>query len=38
MKIIPEEIVEKTWREVAGFSPLRANTEMMKIAKTSKNS
>lgn len=33
MKIIPEEIVEKTWREVAGFSPVRANTEMMKIDK-----
>ena len=33
MKIIPEEIVEKTWQEVAGFSPVRANTEMMKIGK-----
>ena len=33
MKIIPEEIVEKTWREVSGFSPVRANTEMMKIGK-----
>jgi len=33
MKIIPEEIVERTWREVAGFSPVRANTEMMKIGK-----
>ena len=33
MKIIPEEIVEKIWREVAGFSPVRANTEMMKIGK-----
>lgn len=28
---IPEEIVEKTWQEVADFSPLRANKEMMKI-------
>jgi hypothetical protein len=33
VKIIPKEIVEKTWREVAGFSPVRANTEMMKIGK-----
>ena len=31
MKPIPEEIVEKTWKEVAGFSPLRANKEMMNI-------
>ena len=31
MEPIPEEIVEKTWQEVAGFSPLRANKEMMKI-------
>jgi hypothetical protein len=33
MEPIPEEIVENTWREVAGFSPVRANTEMMKIGK-----
>jgi len=33
MKIIPEEIVERTWQEVADFSPVRANTEMMKIGK-----
>ena len=33
MELIPEEIVEKTWREVAGFSPVRANREMMKIGK-----
>jgi hypothetical protein len=31
MKPIPEEIAEKTWQEVAGFSPIRANKEMMKI-------
>ena len=31
MKPIPEEIVEKTWQEVAGFSPDRAKKEMMKI-------
>jgi hypothetical protein len=31
MELIPEEIVEKTWQEVAGFSPIRANKEMMKI-------
>ena len=31
MEPIPEAIVEKTWQEVAGFSPDRANKEMMKI-------
>jgi len=31
MKPIPEEIVEKTWQEVTGFSPDRAKKEMMKI-------
>jgi len=31
MEPIPEEIVEKTWQEVAGFNPVRANKEMMKI-------
>jgi hypothetical protein len=31
---IPEEIVEKTWQEVAGFSPDRANKEMMKIGSS----
>ncbi len=31
MKPIPEEIVEKTWQEVASFSAIRANKEMMKI-------
>jgi hypothetical protein len=31
MKPIPEAIVEKTWQEVAGFSPDRAKKEMMKI-------
>ena len=33
MEIIPEERVERTWREVAGFSPVKANTEMKKIGK-----
>jgi hypothetical protein len=32
MKPIPEAIVEKTWQEVADFSPDRAKKEMMKIA------
>jgi hypothetical protein len=32
MEPIPEAIVEKTWREVAGFSPNRAKKEMMKIS------
>jgi len=31
MERIPERIVEKTWQEVAGFSPDRAKKEMMKI-------
>ena len=31
MEPIPEEIVEKTWQEVAGFSPHRVKKEMMKI-------
>jgi hypothetical protein len=31
---IPEEIVEKTWQEVAGFSPDGANQEMMKIGNS----
>ena len=34
MKPIPEAIVEKTWQEVAGFSPDRAKKEMMKIGNT----
>jgi hypothetical protein len=31
MEPIPETIVEKTWQEVAGFSPDRAKKEMMKV-------
>jgi hypothetical protein len=31
MEPIPEAIVEKTWQEVAGFSPDRAKKEMIKI-------
>ena len=31
MKTIPEAIVEKTWQEVAGFSPDKAKKELMKI-------
>jgi len=31
MDPIPEAIVEKTWQEVAGFSPDRAKKEMIKI-------
>jgi hypothetical protein len=34
MEPIPEEIVEKTWQEVAGFSPNRAKKEMMKIGNS----
>jgi hypothetical protein len=31
---IAEEIVEKTWQEVAGFSPDRAKKEMMRIGNS----
>ena len=31
MEPIPEAIVERTWKEVAGFSPYRAKKELMKI-------
>ncbi len=34
LKPIPEAIVEKTWQEVAGFTPDRAKKEMMKIGNT----
>jgi regulator of PEP synthase PpsR (kinase-PPPase family) len=31
MELIPKEMVEKTWQEVAGFSLVRASKEMVKI-------
>ena len=34
MEPIPEVIVDKTWQEVAGFSPDRAKKEMMKIGNS----
>jgi hypothetical protein len=34
MEPIPEAIVEKTWQEVAGFSPDRAKKELMKIGSS----
>lgn len=34
MEPIPEEIVERTWQEVAGFSPDRAKKEMVKIGNS----
>jgi hypothetical protein len=34
MKPIPEAIVEKTWQEVAGFSPDRAKKEIIKIGNS----
>jgi hypothetical protein len=34
MEPIPEIIVEKTWQEVAGFNPSKANKEMMKIGNS----
>jgi hypothetical protein len=33
MKIIPEELVEETWQEVAGFPPSRAVVEMERLNK-----
>lgn len=33
MKIIPEELVEETWQEVAGFSPDRGIIEMERLNK-----
>jgi len=33
MELIPEELVEETWQEVAGFSPSRAQKEMEKLGK-----
>jgi len=34
MEPIPEAIVEKTWQEVAGFSPKKAKKELMKISNS----
>ena len=34
MKPIPEALVEKTWEEFAGFSPVRAEKELMKVGNT----
>jgi hypothetical protein len=34
LKPIPETIVEKTWQEVAGFSPDRAKKEMIRIGNS----
>jgi hypothetical protein len=34
MEPIPEAIVEKTWQEVAGFTPNRAKKELMKIGSS----
>lgn len=34
MEAIPEGIVEKTWQEVACFSPDRATKEMIKVGKS----
>ena len=31
MKIIPEEMIEKTWPQITAFNPIRANKEIMKI-------
>ncbi len=33
MEPISEKFVEKTWQEVAGFSPNRASKEMQKMGK-----
>lgn len=34
MKPISEETVERTWQEVTGFTPHKANKEMLKIGNT----
>ena len=34
MKPISEKVVEKTWQEVAAFSPVRANKEMIEIGNS----
>lgn len=34
---IPEELVEETWQEVAGFSPDRTNKEMKMLVKNQPN-
>jgi hypothetical protein len=34
MESISEPIVEKTWQEVAGFSPNRAKKEIIKVGNT----
>jgi hypothetical protein len=34
LKPIPEEIVERTWQEVAGFTPHKAKKEILKIGNT----
>jgi len=33
MELIPEELVEETWQEVAGFSPVRGKKEMEALGK-----
>ena len=33
MESIPEELVEETWQEVAGFAPDRGYTEMTRVSK-----
>ena len=33
MEPIPEELVEETWQECAGFSPTRAQKEIIKVSK-----
>jgi len=33
MELIPEELVEETWQEVAGFSPVRGQKEMENLGK-----
>ena len=37
MKPIPEELVEETWQEVAGFDMNRSNREMIKVSKSQPN-
>jgi hypothetical protein len=37
MEPIPKELVDETWQEFAGFSPVRARKEMIKVNKNQPN-
>lgn len=37
MECISEELVEETWQEMAGFTPVRMNKEMSQLARSQPN-